>query len=100
MLSSLPCPGSRGPHIETVNDRTAKYRYELGKLYFGAPAPLIVGVDLEGKPFDTAELEGKVVVLDFWTSFCQPCLAMVPDVRLLLKELAGEPVLYIGLNGD
>lgn len=82
------------------DDRAENYRYELRELYFGAPAPEVVGVDLEGKPFDVAGLKGKIVVLDFWTSFCQPCLAMVPDVRDLLDDLVGEPVAYVGVNGD
>ncbi len=39
-------------------------------------------------------------MLDFWTSFCQPCLAMVPDIQALLDEFRGQSMVYIGVNGD
>lgn len=39
-------------------------------------------------------------MLDFWTSFCKPCLALVPHTRALLDDLEGEPVTFLGVNGD
>ena len=96
----LPLPGSARPETETVAQRARSHEHELTRLYFGAPAPPTSGVDLEGAPFDLAELRGRVVVLDFWTSFCQPCLALVPGTLELLSELDGESATYVGVCGD
>ena len=39
-------------------------------------------------------------MLDFWTTFCQPCLALVPGVRKLMSSMENEPVVYLGVSGD
>lgn len=95
--AALPLPGRPG---ETVGARAKSHEYELEHLYFGAPAPATAGVDLTGEPIDLADYRGQVVVLDFWTTFCQPCLALVPTARALVRDLAPEPVVYLGVNGD
>lgn len=99
-FGDLACPGSGGPSVETVGARARQHYYELEELYFGAAAPRTSGVDLEGQPIDVAEYRGKIVVLDFWTTFCPSCLAMVPSIRALLENLEDEPVVYLGVNGD
>lgn len=99
-FGALPVPGAAEPELETVGRRARQHAYELEHLGFGAPAPPTAGVDLEGRPLDLADHRGQVVVLDFWTSFCQPCLALVPSARELLDELADERVVYLGVCGD
>lgn len=99
-FGALPVPGAADPALETVGRRAQEDHDELSRLCFGALAPPTAGVDLEGRPLDLAEHRGQVVVLDFWTSFCQPCLALVPSTRALLDELAGEPLVWLGVCGD
>ncbi len=96
----LPVAGTNEPETDTLGARAVRLRYELTALAFGAPAPPTAGTDLLGQPLDLTELRGNVVVLDFWTTFCQPCLALVPEARRILTALAGEPVIYVGVNGD
>lgn len=99
-FGDLPVPGSAEPALDTVGRRALGHEYELTRLYFGAQAPTTSGVDLEGRPFDLADYEGKIVVIDFWTTFCQPCLALVPGVHELMQGFADEAVVYLGVNGD
>ncbi len=96
----LPIPGSRDADSLTVGDRARAALEEMQSLAFGKLAPATAGVDLEGNAIDLAESRGRVVVLDFWTSFCTPCLAMVPHTRALLARLEGEPVSFFGVCGD
>ena len=97
---ALELPGARGDRRRTYADLAAEGLYELRTLHFGAPAPPTSGSDLEGRPLDLEAYRGSVVVLDFWTTFCLPCLAMVPHSRALLEELEGEPFVFLGINGD
>lgn len=44
------------------------------------------------------ELRGKVVVLDFWNTWCPVCRSLAPATRLLSAEFAGQPVQVLGVN--
>ena len=47
------------------------------------------------------ELRGKVVLLDFWGTWCPPCVASVPSLRSMYKKLAKEPsFVFIGVSSD
>lgn len=52
---------------------------------------------LSGERFDTATLEGKVVVYNVWGSWCAPCVAEAPALVEVAKEFAGE-VTFVGIN--
>jgi len=63
-------------------------------------APDYAFVTLEGKYLSFADLKGKVVVLDFWATWCSPCVAALPALQHLAKKMAGEPFLLVSLSTD
>ena len=50
--------------------------------------------DLEGKPVSFSESAGKVLVLNFWATWCAPCVAEMPSLRRLLEETAALDVQF------
>ena len=86
----LTCPGSRREPVETVGARAAAHEYEITRLHFNAPAPSTAGVDLEGQPLDISDHKGDIILLDFWTSFCTPCLA-----RHTPQSIVPEPLVQL-----
>lgn len=54
----------------------------------------------EHENISNASLRGKVVLLDFWGTWCPPCRESVPSVRALQKKFAGKDVQIIGISSD
>jgi thiol-disulfide isomerase/thioredoxin len=63
------------------------------------PAPDFKLTTLDGKPFTIAALQGKVVFLNFWATWCGPCRAEIPDLIALQDRYKGR-LQIIGLNVD
>ncbi len=70
----------------------------------GKPAPEISGVAFDGSPVDLARLRGKVVMINFFASWCAECRAEIPDIERTYraKHAAGFEVLGVDAweNGD
>jgi cytochrome c biogenesis protein CcmG/thiol:disulfide interchange protein DsbE len=64
----------------------------------GQAAPDATIVSLDGKPFTLASLKGRVVVLDFWASWCAPCRKSFPFLDALQKKHASEGLAVVGLT--
>jgi thiol-disulfide isomerase/thioredoxin len=63
------------------------------------PAPDFKLTALDGKPIILAALQGKVVLLNFWATWCGPCRAEIPDLVALQERYKGR-LQIIGLNVD
>jgi len=55
---------------------------------------------LDGDTFDTAALAGKVVVVNFWATYCVPCIKEIPSFNRLHDQLAGKGVVVLGVSMD
>ena len=52
---------------------------------------------LDGKPLSSKDLRGKVVLLDFWGTWCPPCISAVPSLRELSRDMKGEPFVLLSV---
>lgn len=56
-------------------------------------------VDMEKKPLLQSELMGKIVIIDFWATWCKPCIASFPYLHQVYKKYADDPqVKFVVLN--
>lgn len=63
-----------------------------------ADAPSFDGELLDGTPFDSAELDGDVAVINFWGSWCAPCRVETPDLQAVYADVRDDGVQFLGVD--
>ena len=69
-------------------------------IHSGKAAPAFSLEKFEGGKLSLAELKGKVVMLDFWATWCPPCVAELPSLVKLADEYRGRGVVLVAANRD
>ena len=64
------------------------------------PAPDFVIKDLQGTSLSLASYKGKVLVLNFWATWCPPCRKEIPDFIEVYRELKGKGLEILGVSVD
>jgi thiol-disulfide isomerase/thioredoxin len=62
------------------------------------PLPALVGEALDGSSLDLASSRGKVLVLNFWASWCGPCRSEQAGLQQASRQLAGDGVRFVGVD--
>lgn len=65
----------------------------------GKPAPTFNGTTTDGANLTSANLRGKVVLLDFWATWCGPCKAASPTMQSLHTKYFGEGLRVVAVSG-
>jgi len=63
-----------------------------------APAPPLRLKDIEGRFHDLAALKGKVVLVNFWATWCPPCRREMPSMDRLARKLTGEDFVVLAVD--
>src|SRR6516165_12790652 len=66
----------------------------------GSRLPTFTVGDLQGHKLSSADLHGKVVLIDFWATWCQPCKQEMPGYQKLLDRYGSEGFVVVGLKFD
>jgi len=68
------------------------------KPYEGAPLPNFTLTDRQGKSHTLSDYRGKVVMLNFWATYCGPCIKEMPSMQRLKETLADKPFAILAVN--
>jgi peroxiredoxin len=63
-------------------------------------APPFSITTIDGQQISMDDLQGKVVLLDFWATWCQPCREALPHIRQVAKKFQGQPLVIVSVSVD
>jgi thiol-disulfide isomerase/thioredoxin len=63
-------------------------------------APPFSIVTMDGQHISFDDLQGKVVLIDFWATWCAPCQASVPHMREIAKKFQDQPLVILSVSLD
>ncbi len=76
---------------------------ETGEHYSTQPgenAPDFVLKDIGGREVELSQLSGKMVLLEFWATWCPPCRATVPELNSIQEKYSGKGLIVLGISLD
>lgn len=91
-LSGIAALAADAPALEN-----SRRREELTAMQGKSAPPLTVQNWINSKPVTLDELKGKIVVLDFWATWCGPCLRSIPHANELMKKYGDKGLVIIGV---
>jgi len=82
-----------------MHDRAARYldRIELARATMAPPFSLTT---IDGRHITMDGLAGKVVLIDFWATWCAPCRAALPNIQKIAKKFDGQPLVVLSISLD
>lgn len=83
------------------HEKVAEYRLRAAELSLGRPAPDFSLKDINGENVSLKDFRGKVVLLDFWATWCGPCIHELPNLKALYDKHKDNPAFaLIGISSD
>jgi peroxiredoxin len=84
-----------GGHAKAAAHQSAKAERSVT---VGSVAPAWTLKDADGKDHSLADYKGKIVLIDFWATWCPPCKAAMPHVQAVHEKFADKGVVVIGVS--
>ena len=100
--AETPTPGNNTSKPKTADSGSNKIPMPkpVTVLMVGDKVPDLDFVDFTGKQRKLSEFQGKFVLLDFWATWCRPCLADIPKLKVLYDKYKAEGFEIVGMDSE
>ena len=86
--------------VDNLRKERAEQKARVERMKVGNPAPAFTCQSPKGKTLSPAKYKGKVLVLDFWASWCGPCRQEIPNMKKFYEEFKGQGVEFLSVSID
>ncbi len=80
--------------------RLSTYDFAWGSPVLDQPAPSLTAVDLDGQIFDLSKMRGKVILVNYWATWCEPCKKEMPALNEFYRRHHSEGLEIIAISTD
>jgi len=88
------------PVIEKIKKRIADTKEQQKRMSIGSPAPDFSYPGVDGKLLGPKSFKGKVLLIDFWASWCGPCRAEIPNLKEAYAMYKDKGVEFLSVSVD
>jgi thiol-disulfide isomerase/thioredoxin len=85
--------------VRAVGEKMKTGAVRRARLLAGDPVK-VSGKTVDGRPFDISQYKGKVIIVDFWATWCGPCLAELPNLKSMYQKYHDRGLEVVGINLD
>jgi peroxiredoxin len=85
---------------DDLNRQRAERYVALPELARARMAPAFTVTTIDGQHVSLDDLQGKVVLLDFWATWCEPCRQPLPHIRDVARKFQGQPLVVLSVSLD
>jgi len=98
LFDTLTVKTSKTVYVQPKNKSNIRPDIKL-KPYAGNPVPPAIDLlDTNGKRYQLQDYRGKVTVVNFWATWCPPCVEEIPSLNRLREQMQGQPFELITIN--
>jgi peroxiredoxin len=98
LFSTLTIPVTTTAYVAPAQTLSAGLDIQLQQ-FSGKPVPPTIDLkDANGKRYKRTDYRGKITVVNFWASWCAPCVAEIPSLNRLREQMQGLPFELISIN--
>lgn len=84
----------------TFADAEADLMRSIRHATVGSTVPDLTGSGMDGVEESLSDYRGRVVLLDFWATWCKPCIAALPELRRLVEDLPADRFVLLAVSVD